>query len=116
SYDHIAHINNRLEYVPHRPIQKETRDAARAVAAGLTARAVGVVQRDEPAPVLLPSDREDSVGSNSAASVAQLARAVGRDLERPVDEDEIVPAALHLRELHAAASTMSSSGSDSVGS
>src|SRR5204863_2099142 len=75
-----------------------------------------VMYGDAPAASPRLSDHEHTVGSDPAPAVAKIARPCGGHVGRSIHDHEVVPAAVHLRELHAAASTISGSGSVAVGS
>ena len=71
--------------------------------------------RHGPVPSIGRADDENAVGTETVP-IAELASTLGAEVSRSVDDDEVVAAAVHLREPHAAAATMSSSGSVDVGS
>ena len=113
---HGAARERQLQLVATVTIQEIPGHAARAVSAGLAKRAVGVVDHDRPAASLCGADDENAIGSDPAAAVAYLADPRRGELDWPIDHDEVVPAAVHLGELHAAASRIFGSGSAAVGS
>src|SRR5437899_208760 len=97
-------------------VEEIARHAARAIPAGLPERTVGVVDGHRPAATSRRADDQDAVRADATPTVAELADAVGGQFVRSFDDHEIVSAALHLGELHAAASTIAGSGSVAVGS
>ena len=113
---HVAATERKLELVAAVTVEKIARHAARAIPAGLAERTVGVVDGHRPAATSRRADDQDAVRADATPAVAELADALGIELVGSVDDHEIVSAALHLGELHAAASTIAGSGSVAIGS
>src|SRR6266550_900366 len=70
----------------------------------------------ESPPFVRNADHEDAVGAHAPPAVADLTNAVRGERDRAVHDQEVVPAAVHLREFQAAASRIASVGSSAVGS
>ena len=91
-----------LAVAPETLRQREAREAARAVAAELGDTAVRVVVAHDEIVRVVPLEQEHAVRADAAAAIAQLPEQLtpflGEEAIAVVDDHEVVPRAVHLRE------------------